>query len=89
MIASMELRCADCGEPTTPVRARFEIRMPLARLILEEVPAVRCAACEREEPADHVRAQLDAVIELVQEMEGVTARKDFSAVPLRPGDPAA
>lgn len=83
MMAPMQGRCADCGGPTTLVRARYEVRYPEGCLIAEEVPSVRCEACGRRNPAAHVQPQLDAVLELTQEVPG-TARKDFSAVPLHP-----
>jgi len=52
---------------------------------------VRCRrsaarACDRNNPAAHVRPQFDAVIELAEDIHGATMRKDFSRVPLHPED---
>lgn len=68
------------------MRARFEARFPQARLVMEEVPSVRCEACDRHHPAPHVRAQFDAVIALAEDVTGATMHKDFSSVPLEPED---
>lgn len=77
--------CKACAGPSTYVRSRFEIAFPDGALIAEGVPSVRCEACGHTEPAAHVRPQVDAVIELVQEVPAV-ARKDFTALPLHPDD---
>lgn len=83
-MGAMASNCTDCGGAADHVRARFEIHFRDGRLVADEVPAVRCQACERTVPAEHVRPQLNAVIELAQEVPGATARKNFADVPLRP-----
>lgn len=86
MMIVMASACADCGGETTYVRARYEARFPGARLVMEEVPSVRCEACDRNGPAPHVRAQFDAVLALAEDVIGATMHKDFSSVPLEPDD---
>lgn len=83
MMVRMSPPCAGCGGECTYVRSRYEIAYPLGRLIAEEVPSVRCEACGRTDPTAPARRQVDAVLALVQD-EHATARKDFSALPLRP-----
>ncbi|MEX0658207.1 MAG: hypothetical protein WD080_03655 [Egibacteraceae bacterium] len=75
--------CADCGGERVYVRSPYEIVYPTGRLKAKEVPSVRCEVCGHTDPAPHARSQVEAVLELVQEVEGV-ATKDFSGVPLRP-----
>lgn len=79
--------CTDCGGERISVRSPYEIVYPAGRLKAKEVPSMRCQACGRTDPAMHARPQVEAVLALVQEVEGV-ATKDFSGVPLRPdGEP--
>jgi len=90
MMGAMTSPCLHCGEDTVVERSRFEVLVPPdARVIMEEVPALRCPACEVAEPASHVKAQLNAMIELAGDVEGAVMRKDFSAVPLHAEDPPA
>ncbi|MDP9023355.1 MAG: hypothetical protein M3N57_11815 [Actinomycetota bacterium] len=81
--------CPRCGATTDYVRARFEIPVPTGRVLADEVPALRCNECGFTVPAEHVRPQLEAVIELAQDVEGATVRKDFTAVPLRQDESSA
>lgn len=81
--------CSRCGTGTEYVRARFDIPVPAGRVLAEEVPSLRCKACGFTVPAEHVRPQLEAVIELAQDVEGATVRKDFTAVPLRQDETSA
>lgn len=80
----MENPCDDCGGARAAVRTRFDIPLPAGRFIAEGVPAMRCEACGRTDAAAHVRPQLNAVMELAQDAEGATVRKDFGALPLHP-----
>lgn len=84
MMIAMAAACEDCGGETTYVRSRYEARFPETRLVMEEVPSVRCEACDRNSPAPHVRAQFDAVVALAEDVTGATMHKDFSTVPLEP-----
>lgn len=86
MMGAMSPPCTDCGEECVYVRSRFDIRFPDGALIAEEVPSLRCEACGRIAPAAHAIPLVDAVLELVQEVPAI-ARKNFSALPLRPDDP--
>lgn len=79
--------CEDCGGATTSTRSRFEIRLPQGGwLIADEVPALRCEACGRTDPAKHVRPQMEGVIELALDLPGARVHKDFTSAPLVPHD---
>ncbi len=84
----MAAHCAACGEVGTYVRARFEILVGGGRVVAEEVPSVRCGACGRTDPAADAQQQLDAIIEMAQdlaeEVPAPTVHKDFTAMPLPP-----
>lgn len=85
MMVAMPRPCKECGAERTYVRHRYDIAYPGGALIAEEVPSLRCQGCGRTDPAPHALPQVEAVISLVEEVSAV-ARKDFSAVPLQPGD---
>lgn len=87
----MASTCDDCGGELALERVCLTIPMGRGRLIADELPAMRCQACGRTDPARHTRPQLQAVIDVAQELfeEGVsgpTVRKDFTSMPLEPDD---
>lgn len=86
MMLAMASACEECGGETTYVRARYQARVLDCRLVMEEVPSVRCEACDRNDPAPHVRPEFDAVVALAEDVSGATMRKDFSSAPLFPDD---
>lgn len=90
-MASMTTTCEDCGGEVALERVQLTIPMGPGRLIADELPALHCQSCGRADPARHTRPQLQAVIDVAQELfeEGVsgpTVRKDFTSTPLEPED---
>lgn len=91
MMGGMAANCADCGGEVVLERARLTIPMPGGQLVADELPALRCQSCGRTDPAPHTRPQLEAVIDVAEELlsEGVSGpriRKDFTSTPLEPDD---
>lgn len=84
MMVAMDPTCQECGGETEYVRSRYVFPLRAARVVAEEVPSVRCRECEHIEPAQHVLPQLRALLELADDAQGATARKNFGGMPLRP-----
>lgn len=86
MMLLMATACGECGGERAYVRARYEARLLGCQLIMEEVPSVRCEACDLKEPAPHVRPQFDAVVALAEDVSGARMTKSFASLPLHPDD---